>query len=41
MVRRNDRAVNLVLVDGKPAFEDGRPSPLLGKERLGRVLRAS
>jgi N-acyl-D-aspartate/D-glutamate deacylase len=40
MVRRNDRAVKLVLIDGKPAFEAGKPSPLLGREKLGRVLRA-
>ena len=40
MVRRNDRAVKLVMIGGKPAFADGTSDPRLGKEKLGRVLRA-
>ncbi len=40
MVRRNDRAVNLVMIGGKPAFADGKPDEALGKQKLGRVLRA-
>ncbi len=39
MVRRNDRAVKLVMVGGRIAFEDARASDLLGKEKLGTVLR--
>lgn len=41
LVRRNDAAVRLVLVDGAPAFEGGVASDALGRERLGRVLRAT
>jgi N-acyl-D-aspartate/D-glutamate deacylase len=41
MVRRNDRAVKLVLVGGETAFEGGVPSAALGKKKLGRVLRAT
>jgi len=40
MVRRNDRAVKLVMVGGRVAFSDGERSDVLGKEKLGRVLRA-
>jgi N-acyl-D-aspartate/D-glutamate deacylase len=40
MVRRNDRAVKLVLIGGETAFADGKPSPALGQKKLGRVLKA-
>ncbi len=41
LVRRNDRAVDAVLVAGRVAVESGRPVPELGRERgFGRVLRA-
>jgi N-acyl-D-aspartate/D-glutamate deacylase len=40
MVRRNDRAVKLVMVGGQVAFSDGARSDVLGKQKLGRVLRA-
>lgn len=41
MVRRNDRAVKLVMVGGRVAFRDGAPSDVLGREKLGSVLRAT
>ncbi len=41
MVRRNDRAVKLVMVGGREAFCDGKPSELLGREKMGTVLRAT
>jgi hypothetical protein len=41
MVRRNDRAVKLVMVGGHEAFCDGKPSELLGREKMGTVLRAT
>jgi N-acyl-D-aspartate/D-glutamate deacylase len=40
MVRRNDRAVNLVLINGQAAFANGKASPSLGTKKLGSVLRA-
>ena len=40
MVRRNDAAVKLVMVGGRVAFSDGARSDVLGREKLGRVLRA-
>jgi N-acyl-D-aspartate/D-glutamate deacylase len=41
MVRRNDRAVVAVLVNGEPVVEAGAPLPVLGEKRgLGQVLRA-
>lgn len=40
MVNRNDDAVSAVLVSGRLAFKTGRPSPALGKEKLGQFLRA-
>ncbi len=39
LVRRNDAAVAAVVVGGRLAFEGGAPSPALGHEPLGRVLR--
>jgi len=40
MVRRNDRAVRAVIVNGRPALLDGALVPPLGRERgFGRVLR--
>ncbi len=38
MVRRNDRAVSLVMVAGKEAFAAGQPSEALGRDRMGAVL---
>jgi hypothetical protein len=41
LVRRNDRAVDAVLIGGRIASEAGRKSDALGKEQgYGRVLRA-
>jgi N-acyl-D-aspartate/D-glutamate deacylase len=41
LVRRNDRAVSAVLVNGRLAVEDGRVLPEVGRERgFGRVLTA-
>jgi N-acyl-D-aspartate/D-glutamate deacylase len=41
LVRRNDRAVRAVLVNGNVAFEAGARSPELGRSRgFGRLLRA-
>lgn len=40
MVRRNPKAVPLVLINGKMAIENGEPTDILGKEKMGRVLRA-
>jgi len=41
LVRRNDRAVRRVLVNGRTAVADGRPIAAVGKERgFGKVLRA-
>ena len=40
MVNRNDEAVTAVLVNGKHVFGRGQASPILGKERTGRFLRA-
>ncbi|MFW5924574.1 MAG: N-acyl-D-amino-acid deacylase family protein [Myxococcota bacterium] len=42
LVRRNDGAVRAVLVNGRLAYEGGRPRPELGVERgFGSVLRAA
>ncbi len=42
LVRRNDKAVKAVFVNGRQAVRDGAPVPEVGKERgFGRVLRAS
>jgi N-acyl-D-aspartate/D-glutamate deacylase len=42
MVRRSDRAVRAVLINGRPAWSDGKLQPELGRERgFGRLLRAS
>jgi N-acyl-D-aspartate/D-glutamate deacylase len=41
LVRRNDRAVRAVLINGRVAVEEGQPVPALGRERgFGRLLRA-
>jgi len=40
MVRRNDGAVRATLIGGQVAFEEGRFSPALGHQRMGRFLRA-
>lgn len=41
LVRRNDRAVDAVLISGRLAVERGQPGPALGRERgFGTVLRA-
>lgn len=40
MVRRNDAAVDLVMIGGREAFARGRAAAALAKETLGRVLRA-
>jgi N-acyl-D-aspartate/D-glutamate deacylase len=40
LVRRNDRAVDLVLIAGHEAVRAGVPTEALGKERMGTVLRA-
>ncbi|MFW6049555.1 MAG: N-acyl-D-amino-acid deacylase family protein [Myxococcota bacterium] len=42
LVRRNDRAVRAVLVNGRQAFRDGQPVPELGRRKgFGAVLRAA
>jgi N-acyl-D-aspartate/D-glutamate deacylase len=41
LVRRNDRAVEAVFVNGRLAVHHGAPVPALGRERFGTVLRAS
>ncbi len=42
LVRRNDATVGAVLVNGRLAVLDGRPTPELGREHgFGKVLRAS
>jgi N-acyl-D-aspartate/D-glutamate deacylase len=42
LVRRNDRAVRAVLINGRPAVEQGTPAAALGRERgFGRLLRAT
>ena len=40
IVRRNDSTVPYVFINGELAWEKGRPSPKLGKHKLGKVLRA-
>jgi N-acyl-D-aspartate/D-glutamate deacylase len=40
MVNRNDDAVKLVLIGGRPVVRDGVPTELLGNERTGSFLRA-
>jgi len=41
LVRRNDQAVDAVLINGRLAVERGVPRPELGRERgFGTVLRA-
>ncbi|MEL7250788.1 MAG: amidohydrolase family protein [Bacteroidota bacterium] len=40
LVRRNDDTVRAVFVNGKLAWQTGQASPSLGREKLGRVLRA-
>ena len=39
MVRRNPKSVSLVLIDGKIAVKTDESFTLLGREKLGRVLR--
>ena len=42
LVRRNDRAVRAVLINGRVAVEGGKPVEALGRERgFGRLLRAT
>ena len=41
LVRRNERAVQLVVIGGRIAVRDGEPSERLGREKLGKLLRAS
>jgi N-acyl-D-aspartate/D-glutamate deacylase len=41
LVRRNDDAVPAVFIGGVRAVTDGRPAPALGRDKLGRLLRAS
>ncbi|HVO32159.1 MAG TPA: amidohydrolase family protein [bacterium] len=41
LVRRNDRAVSTVMIGGKLAWSNGAAAPALGREKLGRVLRAN
>jgi N-acyl-D-aspartate/D-glutamate deacylase len=41
MVNRNDDTVSAVFVGGRPVFLDGLPTPLVGKARTGRFLRAA
>ena len=40
MVNRNDAAVELVLVSGRPVVRYGLPTEILGNERTGSFLRA-
>jgi len=40
MVNRNDAAVDLVLIGGRPVVRHGQPTELLGTERTGSFLRA-
>ena len=40
MVNRNDATVTAVFVGGRPAFANGQPTSLLGRERTGSFLRA-
>lgn len=40
LVRRNDAAIGAVLIGGHVAVEEGVPVPALGREPMGRVLRA-
>ena len=40
MVNRNDAAVPAVFIAGRRVVADGAPTPLLGRERTGRFLRA-
>lgn len=39
MVRRNPKAVPLVMINGQVAVRDGIPTGELGKKKMGRVLR--
>jgi len=41
LVRRNDAAVRAVMIAGHRAITDGKPTPALGRDRMGRVLRAT
>src|SRR5690606_1700621 len=38
LVNRRDEAVRLVVVGGRPAWENGAPVPAFGRERFGRFL---
>jgi N-acyl-D-aspartate/D-glutamate deacylase len=40
LVRRNPAAVRAVMIAGRRAIADGVPTPALGRDRLGSVLRA-
>lgn len=41
MVNRNDETVTAVLVGGRTVFRHGEPTPLVGRRRTGRFLRAA
>jgi N-acyl-D-aspartate/D-glutamate deacylase len=41
LVRRNDKAVQLVLIGGRVAIKDGAPATDLGTRKLGTLLRAA
>ena len=41
MLNRSDGVVSCVLINGEPVWEGGDFTPALGKERLGRLLRAA
>ena len=40
MVRRNPKAVPLVMINGNIAVQDGEPTPQLGQKKMGKVLKA-
>ncbi len=41
LVRRNEKAVQLVVIGGRIAVRDGKPESALGTTKLGTLLRAS
>jgi N-acyl-D-aspartate/D-glutamate deacylase len=41
LVNRNDDVVDLVLINGKPAWEDGSFTESFGHERFGGFIKAS
>ena len=40
IVRRNDKAVPYVFINGQLAWEKGKKTDVLGSKKLGKVLRA-